>query len=410
MFRQFTNCLRIYVTIPSMKILIIHPMLSSLTEVGACEQDRIVGAKQLQALGHQVKVLALSNPFHTPQAHHAFYQQRGLDATIIPFQRAPLRLARLKDVAFLDGAGWEYADPAFSQAIRGAIQSWQPNMVWCHTTYLWHPAKVAAQAGMPVIVRSTNFEPLHFWQETPAKTLPNRVRYFGKWLGERRAMAFSQALAAITPQEASLYEKLARPGAAVSTLPLRTLATFLRPPKAARKTTPLHAFFMGASYKVAHNRQALHFIAHQVMPALRKHAPGQFIVHVLGGKVPDTYTAMAASDLVFDGFVPDLEAHLAGMDIALMPSLSGQGMQQKIFEAACRGIPTITHERALVGYPLKEAFAFANDAASFVEAMVELLPAEKRENLSVQASQAAHQLFSQDRLDALVTQILENAS
>lgn len=108
------------------------------------------------------------------------------------------------------------------------------------------------------------------------------------------------------------------------------------------------------------------------------------------------------------GYVEDLSAFLATMDVALIPSLSGAGMQQKVFEPIVRGIPTVTSLRAIAGYPLVDGtdFVGAKSAAAFAEALATLTPL-RRQALSTQGSAHARALFSQEALDAIVRDALQ---
>lgn len=392
-----------------MRILVVNPALIRFEALGACDQDRLANVRDLLRLGHDVLLFTQSYRFRGLDEHRAYYATQGLPARVAPFQDEQRSWRRLADPAFLDGAAWEYATPSFARPLAETLREWRPDLVWCHASYLWPAARLAFRAGHRVVLRSINYESTHLRQEKRASPA-NWLRFLGKELGERRALASSHVLAAITPDETEIYRRV-KPGAKVKTLPLRTLPAFLRPPQPAAERSPLHAYFMGASYNIPHNRSALDFLVDAVLPRLRAQAPGRFVLHVLGTKVPPHAQAQAAPDLVIDGFVPDLETFLAGMDIALMPSLFGQGMQQKIFESLCRGFPTITHSRALAGYPFApdEDVLIAEDAASFVAALLSLEAPERRRALAAGASAKAARLFNQEAIDAIVKDALSEA-
>jgi glycosyltransferase involved in cell wall biosynthesis len=393
-----------------MRILVVNPALIRFEALGACDQDRLANVHDLMRLGHDVLLFTQSYRFRGLDEHRAYYAAQGMPARVTPFRGEKLTLARLADPAFLDGAAWEYGAPSFSGPLGETLREWQPDLVWCHASYLWPAAQLARRAGYRVVLRSVNYESVHRRQESrPSPS--NWLRFLGKELGERRALISSHVLAAITPDEADTYRRV-NPGAAVKTLPLRTLPGFLRPPQPTVERSPLHTFFMGASYNISHNRRGLEFLVNEVLPRVRARAPGRFVLHVLGTKIPSHIQAQAAADLVIDGFVPDLETFLVGMDIALMPSLFGQGMQQKIFESLCRGFPTITHSRALVGYPFVpgDEVLLAEDADSFAAALLSLEAPERRQALAAGASAKAAQLFNQDALDAIVRDIVAKAT
>lgn len=394
-----------------MHILVINPLLLRLKALGACEQDRLTNVKDLERLGHTVKLLTTSSRKRPVAEYQTFFQQADMDVQLIPDGRKPLHPARLRDLAFLDGASWEYAAPYFHRAVAEALEAWPPDVVWCHASYLWPAAAQAHRRGIPTVVRSVNYEAIHMIQEDGWKPA-NVLRFVGKTLGERRALRAASVLAAITPDEHAIYQKIA-PDADIVTLPLRTLPRLLRPPQRVIDRQPLHVFMMGASYNVAHNRAGLEFIVTEVVPRVRQVAPGTFVFHVLGSKIPeDLSRAHAAPDLIFDGFVDDLNAHLAGMDIAVSPSRFGQGMQQKVFEPLCRGFPTVTHRRALAGYPFQDGdeVMLADDADGFAAQLQRLCDPALRAKLAQRVSDKAHALFSQSVLDERVSEILERAT
>jgi glycosyltransferase involved in cell wall biosynthesis len=395
----------------AMRILVINPLLPSLKMLGACEQDRLISLDDLQRLGHDVHVLTLSNPHHPLVEHQAYYAKRGVvQVKVVPYPRQRLSPARLRNVAYLlDGAAWEYATPRFRQAVEKALQQVKPDVVWCHTSYLWPPARMASHHGFPTVIRSVNYESSHVLQED-GRTLGNWLRYFGKEMGERWAARRSSVLAAITPDEQQIYQAMA-PGHPIHLLPLRTLPRLLRPPHRVLDRRPLHVFFMGASYNVPHNRAALDFVVGQVVPRVRNAAPERFVFHVIGGKIPHEMRNYAAPDLILDGYVDDIDAHLDKMDIALVPSRFGQGMQQKVFEALCRGFPTITTHRALAGYLFEDASSImlADDAEASAAQLLRLEDPALRARTAAGASQQAAALFSQPVLDSCMAAILAAA-
>ncbi|HRE49374.1 MAG TPA: glycosyltransferase [Aggregatilineales bacterium] len=401
----------------TMRILLIHPLFIRLNDFGACEQDRLSGLEGLLRLGHTVQVVTMSGVGQAPEQHRAFYAERGVPAVVLPYQRSKRSLLRLARLGYLDGAAWEYGTPTFQAAVAAEIQAFAPEVVWCHGSYMWSPALQARARGISVVVRSVNFESLHHRDEVSRLTFAHRLRVFAKKCGEENAARGASVLAAISPAERALYESIPR-HSEIATLPLRALPAFLRPPRrivddeADQPTRPLRVFFMGSSYNIPHNRAALLFILNEIVPRARAAAPGVFEFHLLGGKIPAPLQASAAPDVIFDGFVPDLEAHLAGMDIALPLWRFGRGMQQKVFEALCRAFPVITHPRALAGYDFRdgEHLLHAAEPDEVISALLKLREAAYRQRLSEGAARQSAALFSGAILDAEVARILARAA
>lgn len=393
-----------------LKILVINPGLIRLNALGACEQDRLAGITQLRRLGHTVRLLTTGSAHQPLEAHRNYYIERGDEVDLLPYQRFPLHPLRLRRAGYLDGAAWEFGQPYFRAAVSRNLDQFKPDLVWCHASYVWPPALQARRRGLPTVIRSVNYESLHHQDQTLNLTWFDWVRIAGKSIGEHNAARSASVLAAITPDETALYERISRRGK-LETLPLRTLPHLLRPPQPVRDRTPLHVFFMGASYSVPHNIVGLRFIVEEVVPLVRQAALGQFIFHVLGSKVPQSVLDLAAEDVVFEGYVPDLESFLSTMDIALSAWRMGRGMQQKVFEPLSRGFPMITHPRAMAGYAFEpeKHYLAAEDAPQTAAALLRLRDPSLRQSLAEGASQQSAAIFSQAELDARVERILKAA-
>ncbi len=386
-----------------MNILVVNPVLPRVNSFGACEADRMQNVRDLLRYGHRVHLLT-RRAVHTPADQiTALYAQLGVQSITLVEPKHQRSLRRWVHPALLDGAAWTYADVPFQTALRQRIDRTKPDLIWCHGSYLW--PVIQGAKPIPTVVRSVNFESQSFLEER-SPTLPNRVRSFAKALGEAQAVRAS-VLAAITPDEAQIYQHI-NPRATVEILPLRALPTVLREPVAPPDVSPLRVFSMGASYNVEHNRAQLEFIVREIIPRIRQAAPGQYEFHIMGSKVPSELLALAADDLIFDGYVQDIDAHLAGMHIALSPRLYGTGMQQKVFEPLARGFPVVTHQKALAGYPFiaGEEYLVAEDADSFVAALLELRSAERRRRMGQYAYHRSAELFSRERIDQTVKHIL----
>lgn len=399
---------------PGMNLLIINPALVRLTSLGACEQDRLAHVARLRERGHRVHLLTGYTPYQDPAAVRAFYAERDLPlADLVPVGGQARHPARLRQFAYADGMAWEYAAPGFTAALIAALDRLKPDAIWCHGSYLWRPAQIARQRGLPTVIRSVNYEPEQLRHEN-APTIANRVRYAAKVHGEQHA-AHAAVIAAISPAEQAIYARLTGDPDRAVLLPLQTLPAVLSAPRSQTERRPLNAFFMGASYNVAHNRAALRWLLTDVIPLVRDQMPGLYRFHLLGSKVPPELAAHAADDVaddvIFPGYVPDLAALLAEMHVALAPSLGGVGMQQKVFEPLARAFPTLTHNRALAGYPFTAGthLLTAETAPDWASALAMLSNPRWRERLSHAAAEQAAALFSRAALDHAVDAALTAA-
>lgn len=383
-----------------MRILYFMPVLVRLNRLGACEQDRLQNACLLNADADALHVVTLRQASIPSSALHAFFEQHRLQVTELP-QPAGVRMAKvgrvrraLRDIALVDGAADMYAWPENLAAVRDQIEQFRPDVLWTHATYTWPIAALAHEMGIPTVVRSVNNEAVHYLTENRSGVL-HQVRGFAKAQGERRAAISASVMAAITPDELRFYDHL-RPGHA-RLLPLASLAALFREPRTrADVTAPIHAFYWGATYNVAHNREGLQFVVDNVMRAVRElRLP--LVLHVLGSKVPaEIERQYSASDVRFEGYVDDIEVFLSGMDIAIVPSLSGAGMQQKIFEPMCRGFPVITSSRGLAGYDLRDGVHVltATNASEFAKVVSKLTDPTLYNRIAADGYAQAQRLFT----------------
>ena len=401
----------------SRRVLVLTPYLP-WPPTGACQQDRVAGIEQLRSFGCEVEVIAKIDRHHE-QVLTELQQRLPYRVTGVPYRRAQSfsrwqrfcwQARRLVLPRYLDGAAYEYADPLYVETVRATLERFRPEIVWVDYTYLWAVYPLLRSYGVRIVTRSANFEPLHYLEEA-GRGLRQYLMYLPKWFGERRAALASDVVCAITPQEAERYRKLGVKQ--VVTLPLRALPKLLArdphqdPPLDAQGR--VHLFFAGSTYQVAHNAKALQFLLDEVVPLLRERFSAKWVLHIIGGKVPTVVRERyAAEDVRFEGFVEDLDTFLRAMHVAVIPSLAGAGMQQKLFEPLTRGFPVITHARALAGYsfvPEREVVC-AQDAAGFVEAIQRLASNQARQTLGQAARTKANELFSEQRVMECIRQAL----
>ena len=400
-----------------MRVLVTTPLLSVLPR-GACEHDRVAGIQQLVRLGHDVRVFSFLAPWQKAGIERKVASYVGCPVEVVDYQPMPAtsleavgrRLAAvLRRPGLLDGAALVYTRSEVVRRFDDVLRTWQPEVCWFDYTNLWPLLERGRRAGLATVMRSINYEPQHNLDER-GRTLANHARYVGKYLGERASIRCADAFAAITPADRREYLRLGRSDCAV--LPLRSLARLLRPARIPRQRTPLELFFFGSTYAVSHNRAALRFIVDEILPAVRRVAPGRFRFNLLGAKAPAELTGLQAEDLRLHGFVPDLDAFLEDMDAAVIPSLHGGGMQQKIFEPLCRGFPAILSSRGLAAFPVRddEHALLASTADEFVAALLRLRDPGLRARLSAGASAFAIQHFNAETLDATVRTLLASAA
>ena len=392
------------------KILVITPKFPIPT-TGACEQERLAGLSQLKRLGYEIRVIAKVFDWQDKTVIERWCVEHDIKLDLLPysfFAKSWCRkLKKLANPKCWDGAAAEYFVPDIQGRVKEVVSSWQPDIAWFDYTYLWPLYKNFKQKNIPVVTRSINFEPVHFLQED-GFSFKNLLKFLPKVLSEVITVKKSDIIFAITPKEEKIYKMLGAKRAA--TLPLRSLPDVLQSNREIANREVLHLFFIGASYNVQHNRKAAELLIKNVAPEVERRAPGRFVFHILGKKLPPELAKLCVGNIIEEGFVDNLNDFLDTMDIAVIPSLMGAGMQQKIFEPLARGIPSVISPRGLAGYPFKdgEHALFAAGQDEFTEQILKLLDVNLRRHLSKNALRLSGELFARERLDTIVQQAVCN--
>lgn len=390
-----------------MNILVITPQFP-YPPTGACEQDRLAGFNVCKEMGHRVTVLSKISGEKQEEAQKHVHSL-GLDGVhLIPYQKKKKVLPRILNPLYLDGAAYEYADSVLQERLIEILDTKNIDVVWCEYTYLWPVYKEIKKRGIPIIVRSINVEPLHFLEEDGSSPL-NWLKARIKWCSEYLSVRGAQFVCAITPKEEKIYERMG--AVAHITLPLRALHTMIGTHIPKDKKI-LSVVFMGSTYKVAHNRRAAEMVITEIAPLLEEQFPGAFNIHITGGKLPEALQNKLPKNVVYEGYVDNLSQFLENMDIAIAPSLFGQGMQQKVFEPIVRGIPTIATTRAIAEYALsaEEHYMPATTAQEFVSQLGQLASYAERCRISKAAIIQSTLLFNKQHIVTSIKKALETAT
>jgi hypothetical protein len=392
-----------------------HPRILVLTPwvpypvTGACQQDRFQGLRQMKAMGYELQVIAKIHAFQPRQEVEAAFAKEGIPLTLIPHPEHPWKLLLqripriLASPSLIDGAALEYTDPPYEAAVAKALEDFKPDLAWIEYTPLWPILRFVKAHGVPCIVKSSLNEPANCRDEN-GWSLTSILKSLPKYGGEKIAARESDFIFGITPVEEAWYRGWGAVHA--GTLPLRGLSRCFAHKTHLPKDT-LDVVFLSSNYNMGHNRDALEFLLTKVVPLVRAKAPGVFRFHLTGKKFPKKYERYLADDVRTTGFVEDLGSLLATMDIALCPWISGHGMQQKVFEPLCRGLPLITHKTA--GYPFEDGkeILLAQDAEEYVRQLLMLRDASLRQRIADAARLKAQTLFSEETVMHLTAHAIE---
>lgn len=377
---------------------------------GACPQDRLGGILTLVRLGFEVYVIARISPYQDDEKFRDFAKASNFLLKLVPYESQKEMnfwtkfkhvVRRIINPLYLDGAAYEFSHVSIRDAVSETCRNWQPDAVWCDYTYTWPLYSLIKRFNIPIFTRAINFEPRHFLHEN-GYSIINLIKFVAKFFGELRVVRYADTIFSINPLEKAIYQRLGAGN--VINLPLRGLPPVLRNGHEIRERRPLHVGFMGSTYTVFHNLKTLTFIVKEIVPSLNKNHSGEFFFHIYGKKVPQKIVDVLPNNVKVEGHVDDFDAAMDELDIALVPSLSGAGMQQKIFEPLARGIPTLTSPRGLVAYPFnnEEHLLLAKTPGEFVEQLKRLISRDLRSALSKESITLSQKLFSQNKLDEII--------
>lgn len=392
----------IFVQPISKRILVLTPWVPYPVS-GACQQDRFNGFLQLKDLGHEIHVIAKVHAFQNKEEIMAFFTEKNIPLTLVPYSPSLIKLLlkRLPRIVrtpgLIDGSALEYTDPLYEQTVLDAVQTFKPDVAWIEYTFSWPVLRLLKPFGIPTIMKSSLDEPKNCRDEN-GWSLSSIIKSIPKYPGERIAARESDFIFAISPIEEKIYRKLGAKRA--GTLPLRGISECLRRKTHADKDV-LDVVYLSSSYSMGHNRDALDFILQKVIPLIRVQAPGKFRFHFTGKKFPKASEKYLGADAQPTGFVPDIGELLAKMDIAVCPWISGTGMQQKVFEPLCRGLPLVTNH--LAGYPIEPGKEYLNAVTpeEYVHALLELRSAPRRQEISDAAFIKTSALFSREAVQKI---------
>ena len=120
------------------------------------------------------------------------------------------------------------------------------------------------------------------------------------------------------------------------------------------------------------NRDGLQWFLEKVWPIIHDKRP-DIAFNVIGATPPEPLTRMAEkTNVVFHGYVHDIEKHLDVARINIAPLRYGAGAKGKISQALCSGLPTVATSIAADGMHLtdRQSVSLADDADAFANTVL----------------------------------------
>lgn len=393
------------------RILLLTPWVPwPLT--GACQQDRFWGMKQMQALGEDIRVIARIHDFQNKHDIEAAFRKESISLTLVPHTKNKWKLllknlpAITRNPGLLDGAALEYVDQHYLQTVKTAITEFRPDVIWMEYCTHWPLLRILKSFGIPMIVKSSLNEPRNCVDEHGG-SLMARIKALPKFVGEKAVARSADLVLAITPDEERWYRSLG--GNNVGVLPLRGLSKcFVR--KIHTPKDVLDVVFLSSNYNMGHNRDAFLFLLQEILPEVRRQLPGKIRFHLTGSKFREHWKQFLADDLRYTGFIPDLGTFLGTMDAALCPWITGQGMQQKVFEPLCRSLPLLTTKTG--GYPFVDGkeVLLCKTPQDYVDGLQKLLDPATRNAIAESAYDKAESLFSEEAVKGIVKKAIDGVT
>jgi hypothetical protein len=149
--------------------------------------------------------------------------------------------------------------------------------------------------------------------------------------------------------------------------------------------------FIGGSHHPP-NIDAIKYFCNDMMPKLRQEIPNVKF-NIIGANPPDELLALQSNDILFHGYVEDLDSFLSGIRVSVAPMRFGAGMKGKVITTMGVGLPTVMTKIAAEGIVDDSAGELKNlvtdDLSEYVE-IIKKLYFDKNYWSSVSRNQISH--------------------
>ena len=160
------------------------------------------------------------------------------------------------------------------------------------------------------------------------------------------------------------------------------------------------------------NRDAAHWLAGEIMPAVRAQASGARL-RIVGTEPTLDIRALAGPEVELVADAPDVLPHLEEAAVVLAPVRTGGGMRMKVLQAMAAGKAVVTTSRGREGYDCfgeEPPLAIADDGGEIAAATAALLADdERRRALGAQAREFAQRHCGPDAWAQRLTGVYEEA-
>ncbi len=395
-----------------MKILVVTPACH-FKNSGATQNDMYALLGHLRNLGHDIVLYTLDSPKQDKNTLNKVASKYNVPVeTFEPDTRSMTRwiLRLFKEPALFDRAAYVFDILARSNDFKNFVARWRPDAIISFCSFSWPVLRFAKENNIRGVFRSHVFEANFFWQELLfyQKLLPyNWFRFLAKWQGEKKAITFAKSTGTLLASEMSHYRAWKKEG--VHDLTLMFPAFVMREPWVHKNKKPLDVFYLGASYNIIFHLRGAELLIKKIVPEVLKKATGEFRFHILGSKLPDYLVELCnQKDIIYEGYVPDLDLFLQNMDIGAFPVFTGTTMKGKVFDSLTRAFPVVISPVGTGEYKIttEKEVLIATDIKDFVTGIMRLRDDNLRYNLSSGAHQFTKNIFGKETIERVLTELL----
>lgn len=111
--------------------------------------------------------------------------------------------------------------------------------------------------------------------------------------------------------------------------------------------------FNGSLYYLP-NLEALDNILEEINPRLLAEKDFNYRIVICGTRLPERYNQLKAyrdRNIIFAGFVEDINLYFSGADILINPVIEGGGIKTKVVEALAQGLSVVSTKSGSIGIP-----------------------------------------------------------
>jgi glycosyltransferase involved in cell wall biosynthesis len=283
------------------------------------------------------------------------YLGRETDLTVISVRENDFSLAKsYKALPILKKSFFRYLDPTLPFKIIALIKKNKyDSIIWEHPYYAWAAYRVKKKTGIKTIIHSHNIEHQRF--HSIGKWWWRVLRVYEKWF-----FKFADTIFFITEED----RRFAIENWNIDTLKCIDVPFGIemdrfpndrqnckKEIKARHGITEIdNIFLFNGVLDYKPNLDALNVILKEINPLLLAQPHFNYKIIVCGKKLPSHFNSLleyADKNIIYAGFVEDIETYFKGSDLFLNPVQSGGGIKTKMVEAIGFGTTVIaTHNGA----------------------------------------------------------------